>query len=177
MQSFPNLGAPSMNAVLFLGYDGCLHPISVEHSDNKPCLPDKSSKLFEHAPNLVALLAPYPNVDIVLSTDWVQIYGAETSSRYLPEDLRKRVVGTTDEFRGESLKPVLMSKFDRIMRYVICRHVRVWLALNRDDGGWPEAFMTQLVWPHPHLGIADKETREDLKDKLYLLNARGQRWL
>ena len=173
---FFNLAAPSMRAVLFLDYDGCLHPMSVSHTGNKPVLYGESSKLFERAPDLVALLAPYPDVDIVLITDWVERYGAEATIRYLPQPLQERVVGTTDEFGDNSLKWLGLSKFDRIMRYVTGRRINDWLALQHDDGGWPEAFMTQLVWSHPELGLAEKKTLVDLKDKLYLLNARNQRW-
>lgn len=165
-----------MNAVLFLGYDGCLHPMPVSHSSNKPVLHDESSKLFEHAADLVDLLAPYPDVDIVLSTRWAENHGLVTAISYLPEPLQRRVVGTTYEFKSDPLKPVLLTKFDRIMYYVTCRRVDFWLALHHDDGGWPVAFKTHLVWSHPHLGIGEKKTRDDLKDKVYLLNARSQRW-
>lgn len=165
-----------MSAVLFLGYDGCLHSTSVTHSGNKPVLHGEGSKLFEHATALVELLAPYPGVDIVLHTMWVQNYGAETAIRYLPQALQERVVGTTNEFNDNTLKWEGLSQFDKIMRYVNGRSVGVWLALQHDDGGWPESFMTQLVWPHPEFGIGDRKTMNRLKDQLYLLNARSQRW-
>lgn len=165
-----------MNAVLFLGYDGCLHPAFVSHSGDKPVLAEGNFRLFERASDLVSLLAPYPDIDIVLSTEWVQNYGVETAIRYLPQALQERVVGTTNEFNDNSLKWAALSKFDKIQRYVTGRRVGGWLAVQHDDGGWPESFMTHLVSPHNELGIADKQTRNRLKDQLYLLNARSQRW-
>ncbi|CAJ0698309.1 HAD domain-containing protein [Ralstonia mannitolilytica] len=161
-----------MNPVLFLGYDGCLHPNAVSHSGHEPLLYGKS-RLFEHASDLVELLAPYPEVDIVLSTEWVWHYGVAMALSYLPEPLRKRVVGTTAEFKGD---PVLVSKFDQILYYVTRRRVDFWLALHHDDGAWPAPFRTQLVWPDPHLGIGKQTIQDDLKDKLLLLNARSRRW-
>ncbi|CAJ0800251.1 hypothetical protein LMG7141_03796 [Ralstonia condita] len=171
-----NLASRPMRAVLFLGYDGCLHPMPVSHTGHEPILHDESSAFFEHASDLAMLLAPYPDIDIVLSTDWVGCYGAAAAISHLPEPLQQRVVGTIDEFNHDPLKPVLVSKFDRIMYYVTRRRVDFWLAVHFDDGAWPRAFITHLVWSDPHLGIGKQTIRDDLKDKLCLLNARSQRW-
>lgn len=52
--------------------------------------------MFEHAPLLVALLAPYPDMRIVLSTSWVRVLGSMRKvARRLPPVLRARVVGAT----------------------------------------------------------------------------------
>ena len=47
------------------------------------------------APQLIEALAPYPNVKIVLSTNWVRVRGFTRVRRALPEALRARVIGAT----------------------------------------------------------------------------------
>jgi len=74
--------------ILFLDYDGVLHP--------DPCL--DARRLFEHAPRLAQALAPYPEVGVVLSTSWRTMKTDAELLGPLPEMLRQRVLGRTPNF-------------------------------------------------------------------------------
>lgn len=74
--------------ILFLDYDGVLHP--------DPCLDAK--RLFENAQRLSHVLDPYPEVGVVLSTSWRNVRPDHELLDPLPETLRERVLGRTPRF-------------------------------------------------------------------------------
>jgi len=57
--------------ILFLDFDGVLHPDEVYLVHGRPVLRDDGS-LFMWAPLLAEALTPFPDVQIVLSTSWVR---------------------------------------------------------------------------------------------------------
>lgn len=155
-----------MHPILFLSYDGCLHPEDVLHTDGGPQLRGGERRLFEHAELLAEILEPYPDLEIVLSTAWARIYGLERAKDFLPAALRSRVVGTTYEFCGNMVEWAELTEFDRIMRYVEGHGVRSWLALSCDKYYWPEAFHKNRVWVYNRVGLGEDRTREQLTEKL-----------
>jgi hypothetical protein len=76
------------SVILFLDYDGVLHP--------DPCLDEK--RLFENAQRLAKVLAPFPEVGIVLSTSWRNVRPDHELLDPLPEPLRQRILGRTPKF-------------------------------------------------------------------------------
>jgi len=81
--------APRENQlILFLDYDGVLHP--------DPC-PD-AARLFENAERLARVLEEFPEVGIVLSTSWRNVRSETELLEPLPEILRHRVLGVTPNF-------------------------------------------------------------------------------
>jgi len=74
--------------ILFLDYDGVLHP--------DPCLADV--RLFENAPRLASVLENFPEIAVVLSTSWRNKCSSDELLDPLPESLRQRVIGTTPRF-------------------------------------------------------------------------------
>lgn len=80
-----------MNPVLFLDFDGVLHPE-----------PSLSKDFFSQLPLLEAVLRQYPTVDIVISSawrlDWVgsaNSVAVEQLRRHFSTDVAARVVGVT----------------------------------------------------------------------------------
>jgi len=71
--------------ILFLDFDGVLH--------EDPCFDER--RLFARAPDLVQALAPFPEVQIVLSTSWRTKRTLAEMTQPLPDGLRKRVVDAT----------------------------------------------------------------------------------
>lgn len=62
--------------VLYVDYDGVVHPDSVNRTRNGIELLHRAGHvLFENEPLLEAALAPYPNVRIVLWPSWQLIEG------------------------------------------------------------------------------------------------------
>lgn len=106
--------------ILFLDFDGVLHHENVRLTRCAPSsrrwLKDyekkylthtgylvKGAGLFEHCNRLEAALAPFPKVQIVLSTSWREHFRPGSLLKFLPPSLADRVIGQTphcDKFGG-----------------------------------------------------------------------------
>ena len=71
-----------MVPILYLDYDGVLHPADVRVNKSDPLRPRIYHKgqptdrpLFEHAPLLARILDKFPDVRILLATSWVRQLG------------------------------------------------------------------------------------------------------
>ena len=80
--------------ILYLDFDGVLHHESVYFNKKGPYIKTNSAGwgqcpyvLFQYAPLLVELLAPYPAVKIVLSTSWARVYGCYGAVKRLPFEI------------------------------------------------------------------------------------------
>ncbi|MBD8722146.1 hypothetical protein IFT43_02060 [Oxalobacteraceae sp. CFBP 13708] len=91
--------------------------------------------LFEHAPLLMRVLEPFPDVKISLSTSWVRALGYEFAVQQLPPALQARVVGTI--WQGWMLQVPPPRRHDAITTDAEERQVKRWLALDNDVDGWP----------------------------------------
>lgn len=150
-----------MTSVLFLDYDGCLHSDDVYLVDGVPVMRRSAARIFEHANLLESILAPYPDLRIVLSTSWVGTFSLIRAKLYLPDTLQRRVVGTTYEYRTDKREWDELSRFEQIIRYVNAKGLQSWLALDDDNNHWPESCGRNLVCPIPKLGLG--ETRVQLE--------------
>ena len=83
--------------LLYLDYDGVLHHEDVRWHPRRGVYLNAPPefRLFQHAELLETLLAPHPDVSIVLSTSWVRVLGYSRSVKRLPPGLRERVIGAT----------------------------------------------------------------------------------
>jgi HAD domain in Swiss Army Knife RNA repair proteins len=82
--------------LLYLDYENCLHRCDACKTADGIVPSDPSASFFEFAAVLENLLAPYPELQIVLSTSWVEAIGFEAAHNSLPlASLRARVVGST----------------------------------------------------------------------------------
>jgi len=80
--------------VLLLDFDRVLHPDEVYLQYGRPVLRARS-ELFMWAPRLESALAKYPEVRIVLSTNWAREFGYARVRKALPTGLQARVIGAT----------------------------------------------------------------------------------
>lgn len=81
--------------ILYLDFDGVLHDDAVYCSPDRGMYLDTLGRvLFEWMPILDELLAPYPELRVVLSTSWVRAKGLVFATSQLSPSLRSRVVGT-----------------------------------------------------------------------------------
>lgn len=71
-----------MKRLLFLDFDGVLHPDAVYRTRRGVEL-RAEGKLFMWAPRLVEALAEHPDVSIVLSTSWVRNIGFQRARKAL----------------------------------------------------------------------------------------------
>lgn len=151
--------------IVFLDYDGVLHPDAAHISKNQVIvlrhdkLPAEYANhtLFGYTNALVAVLAEFPQILIVLSTSWVPVCGFEGAVSRLPEGLQTRVIGSTYH---SLFTPAWheMTRYQQIRTHVGRHRLGSdWLAIDNDDIGWPEELRGNLVLTDDNKGIADPE--------------------
>jgi hypothetical protein len=170
--------------ILFLDFDGVLHPTDVYLKKGRPTLHGEG-ELFMWAPQLIEALAPYPHVKIVLSTSWVRVRGFTRTRRALPEALRARVIGATwhsgvrevDFFSQPyssrlTATPIWYDKatrFQQIERYVSLANVQQWVAiddLHEHSKDWNAAYEAHLVKTNHQRGLSDPVALANLQSIL-----------
>ena len=154
--------------VLYLDYDGVLHHENVLwHPSIGSYLsaPDEYV-LFQHSELLESLLAPYPQVAIVLSTSWSVRYGCAKAAKNLRPSLRMRVIGATYHAKMSKQTFLSMPRGAQVWADVTRRRPRKWLALDDNDEGWPSHAGEHFLKTHKHEGISESTVLEDLKARL-----------
>ena len=154
--------------LLYLDYDGVLHHEKVLwHPKIGAYLsaPD-GYVLFQHAELLERMLAPYPHVQIVLSTSWVRRYGCARSTKQLRPALRARVIGATFHSKMNELEFGEKPRGMQVWEDVLKRRPRAWLALDDDWLDWPEWCLENYVKTHLNEGISDPAVQEEFARKL-----------
>ncbi|TCW64262.1 HAD domain-containing protein [Burkholderia sp. SRS-25] len=156
--------------VLFLDFDGVLHPENVFLLHRRgPTLQDSPGhRLFEHCELLEELLASYCDVHIVLSTSWVRRYRGSIHrvSHRLTPGLRVRVIGATYHSRMDAAEFAQAPRGMQVWGDVLRRKPSAWLALDDDYLHWPAWCREQLVRTDPLLGIGEPHVLAELKAKL-----------
>ena len=82
------------NVLLFLDFDGVLHPDAV-YLTRRGVELRADGALFMWSPHLVEALEQQQNVRIVLSTSWARKLGFQRARAALPAELQARVIGAT----------------------------------------------------------------------------------
>ncbi|MBN3762329.1 HAD domain-containing protein [Burkholderia sp. Ac-20365] len=157
--------------ILYLDFDGVLHPSDVWRRAGRPpyVKSPPGHRVFEHADLLVEVLAPFPDIRIVLSTSWVSVFkGVVKAARYLPEELRLRVIGATWHSAMDGSVFARLPRSLQILTDVHRRRPMAWLALDDDDEEWPAWCRSRLIHTHPVLGIGDVVALTKLRNKLSL---------
>ena len=156
--------------ILFLDFDGVLHPDAVYLTRQGPTLKAEGT-LFMWAPILANLLEDFPMISLVLSTSWVRHLGYKRALGYLPLELRERVIGSTwhssmakgwaDENQWDG-----RTRYDQICRYAARSQLRHWVALDDDVQGWAEGVAQHLIACEPDLGLSSAQTQAELQNSL-----------
>lgn len=162
--------------ILFLDFDGVLHPSSVYLEKGRPVLHGEG-ELFMWAPQLIEALVPYPHVKIVLSTNWVRVRDFSRVKSALPKALRDRVIGATwhsSMLRGEdnfSTKTWYddATRFEQIIRHVSRVNISKWIAiddLHENSEIWNVAYEKNFILTDSQKGLSDIATLERLHELL-----------
>jgi hypothetical protein len=156
----PRVDAPT----LYLNFGGVLNVGHGLVGDDGIVTLDSGREPFEHAPILINLLASLPTIQIVLTTSWLQMLGAERTTELLPDELRRRVVGTTRE-----TPPRLAELRDGSAKaWVPIRHarkhaIRRWLALDDEAWGIPSGFEHHFLWTSSETGLGALNVQRSLQ--------------
>jgi len=155
--------------LLYLDFDGVLHHENVWwHPKRGAYIFETHYRLFEHVELLEQLLAPYPDLQIVLSTSWVRRYGMTKSAKFLGP-LRERVIGTTFHSMMDVQHFLQMPRGQQVWLDVVRRRPANWLALDDVDEGWPAEAQGHFLKTDDVLGISESNVLAALKDKLALM--------
>ncbi len=158
--------------ILFLDFDGVLHPDAVYLRHSGQIELRAEGALFMWADRLAAALQPHPDVRIVLSTSWVRNIGFHRARKALPADLAVRVVGATwHSAMGKGWPDYIawdnQSRYEQIMAYVSRLPGPVtWLAIDDDDKGWPDAQCRHLVHTNGMIGLSADDAQAGLMKAL-----------
>jgi hypothetical protein len=154
--------------VLFLDIDGVLHRGIARRAGNQVVSSAPAIiGLFEYAPVLDELLCPYPDVEIVLSSDWALVLGVEYTVAAMPlSALRDRVVGATYEgcTFNEMLWP-LLTRGEQVLDYVARHSITKWLAIDDRVDGFASC-RDRLVNCQTEVGLGDRAVIELFRRRL-----------
>ena len=151
-----------MNAVLFLDFDGVLHPLWTPSPFNDWQLEvtfgptPYTGPFFLHASVLTAALSPFlERMEIVISSTWGKGRTLDELRQLLPAPVADRVVDAVHHHLPPAKEA--RSRWEEISWYL--KNVRPhqgghWLAVDDDDSGWPAAMRSQLVHCERDLGDA-----------------------
>ncbi len=149
--------------ILFLDFDGVLHPDAAFLVKGRPTL-RAQGELFMWAPLLVDVLADFPDVEIVLSTSWARELSFSRARRWLPNELRGRVIGSTwhscMKFQADGFLLARTwwdqaTRYQQIRRYVDRARLVDWLAIDDQPEGWNADDREKLVHANGDTGLSD----------------------
>lgn len=145
---------PIAHPVLYLDYDGVLHPDEVYRVCGRIILWYDGIALFEWWPLLAECLEPYPSIRVVLSTSWVRVLSFDEARERLPQELARRVIGATWHSAMNQHWWVGLSRYQQIQFHAKLHRVERWLTIDYDNERWPQEHVHRLVRSDSILGIA-----------------------
>lgn len=153
--------------ILYLDFDGVLHHEDVYfHQERGIYMNEPGHSLFEWMPILDELLAPHPDVKIILSTSWVPQKSFDYAKRQLSATLQKRVIGSTFNSTMSRYERNMTPRGVQIQEDVLRRSVQRWFAIDDDTVYWPEKCLENLVATDGALGINDVRAQDAIRAQL-----------
>lgn len=124
--------------ILFLDFDGVLHPVSAKVAD-----------CFSHLPRLEKVLREFPHVQVVISSMW-RADGIDFCRKYFSDDIKQRVIDLTpfSDEPANKFGPFYLAwtRHKEIMTWIERNDYKgPWMALDDDWRGFPKG-CPQLLW-------------------------------
>lgn len=157
--------------VLFLDFDGVLHPDDVYRTRSGLVL-RAPGQLMMHAGILIEILKEFPQVKISLSTSWVRILGYRRARAALPPELQAVTVSSTWHSRMPKA-PLegydMYSRYQQIRAAVTRAGLANWIALDDDPFESWSGHDQRLIRTDPNLGLSSVLTQDELRYRLRVL--------
>lgn len=112
---------------LALDIDGVLHSVDARTDADDPDL-----KPFAYLPRLEAVLRAYPDVRVVITSDWQKYHTLEELRAFFSEDLRDRIVGVSGRHPGDVDPGNRQRDVERYFAEQRLQHT-VWCAIDDDE--------------------------------------------
>ncbi|HEY9209965.1 MAG TPA: HAD domain-containing protein [Methylotenera sp.] len=163
-----------MTTTLYLDFDGVLHPDAVYVAKAGGLELRAPGKILMHADILIVALGYHPEVEVILSTSWVNHFGFCKTKKKLPQALRDRVTGTTwceDRQVGTYSYSRFhkLTRFQQIWAHVFRNGITNWVALDDLHSGsepWPAEHREHLILCDGKTGLGDTEVQAALNTAL-----------
>ncbi len=126
---------------------------------------DEGVTICEFSGLLEEILAPYDDIQIVLSTAWVNSMSVDSVKSFLTPGLAARVVGATHDGPAPIIGWESMERGHTILYYTMRHNIEHWLALDDLPDGF-ENHPEHLVLTDCDKGIGDPRVMQELRSKL-----------
>ena len=113
--------------VLFLDFDGVLHPVGCPHDEH-----------FCQRPRFESVMRQFPEVRIVISSSWRRIYKSDWLRSRFSRDIAERIIGTTQLWVPDEPQ----NRYQEILAFVAKNRLQdtSWLALDDAVEDFPADF-------------------------------------
>ncbi|MBC7751144.1 MAG: hypothetical protein H7Z73_05415 [Candidatus Saccharibacteria bacterium] len=134
--------------ILFLDFDGVLHPIY-----NR-----RTSTDFSNLPRLEDWLRFNKNIEIVISSSWREVMDIDVLKHIFAKDLRDRVIGKCPILPAKT-EPLFWRHAEIVAWITQENYTGKWIALDDMENAFP-ADCSQLVLCDQEIGIDDEVINE-----------------
>ncbi|MBU1363877.1 MAG: hypothetical protein KKE51_08655 [Gammaproteobacteria bacterium] len=147
--------------ILYLDFDGVVHALGEPALNDNFKLLDNPN-LFKWLPILEQILEPYPEVRIVISSDWRRLFDDDSLKRLLGPAISHRFAGIVEVAEKSRANEILMDAAQR--------GLTDWLALD-DHPTVVEASRTDIrfIVCKPETGLSSRTVQATLKTRLNAL--------
>jgi hypothetical protein len=143
--------------VIFLDIDGVMHSVDhVQANYTNAGIEYSGERLFEHLPILGQILHQFPDVSVIISSSWRNIYSLQELQRFFG-DWSHRVIGTTSNIDSSSSLPG--NRFQECLAIAERLGVSDWVMVDdQPEIVWGSQIPTReesrrVVWCDPILGL------------------------
>ncbi|MEX3639607.1 HAD domain-containing protein [Paraburkholderia sp. BR14320] len=142
--------------VLFLNFDGVLHPNAVQFDKkNQPLLEARGHSLFEGSKVLAEIASDFTSLRLILNTWWTYAIGLDGCLRHLPKVLSSRVDGSV--LPHSSLCRTLPHRISLATDAVANSEPPI-LILDHADARYPEHVLYLAFRLEPQVGLMDPQS-------------------
>lgn len=142
--------------VLFLDFDGVLHPTSAIKGAKPPLSPEQLvtgwPKTFENVPILEKLLMGFDDVSIIASTSWRIFFNDEQLGRFFP---------SLSRFYGGSIGSPCMGRAEAINNWVKANKPKDYAILDDKGENFP-GYWPNLIICRSELGLLERRVQLSL---------------
>lgn len=141
--------------VLFLNFDGVLHPSAVQFDQtNTPVLDAPRHRLFESSKALAEIAADFTDLRLILNTWWTYRIGLDACVHLLPNVLASRVTGSVVPHAKMCSKlPHRIS----LANEAVVNSKELVLILDHADARYPKHLLPSAFLLEPQVGLADSQ--------------------